>query len=190
MTQINSYKEIITPKFFRDIFIEFGPIILFAVFFHVIGPFGATRALMLTTVLSTIVIYRLEKRIPYITLYVALLTILFGYVTIHKHNVNFLQIRDSVYDFTLAGTLLIGLLTNTLLLKIALGSYVTLKDKAWKFFSYLWMFFFFFNGLLNEYIRHNYNISYWLNYKVIMIVATIIFTFIALELTLKRNRKL
>ena len=153
------------------------------------GPFGATRILMFTTVLSTIVIYRLEKRIPYITLYVVLLTILFGYITLHKHNVNFLQIRDSVYDFTLALTLLVGLFFDSLLLKIALSSYVRLTDQAWRFFSYLWISFFFLNGLINEFVRDNYSVMHWLNYKISMIFITIIFTFVALHITLQENKK-
>ena len=189
MTELNSYKDIISPTFFKNIFIEFGPIILFAVCFHIIGPFNATIILMLTTVISTFLIYRLEKRIPYITLYITFLTILFGYITLHKHNVNFLQIRDSVYDFTLAGTLLAGLIFNSLLLKIALTTYIQLKDKAWRFFTYLWIAFFFLNGLLNEFMRHNFTISTWLVYKVIMIGVTIIFTFIALQATLEQNKK-
>ena len=186
---MNSYKEIITPKFFRNIFIEFGPIALFAIFFHILGPFNATRLLMLTAVISTVVVYKLEKRIPYITLYVTFLTILFGYMTLHRQNISFLQIRDSVYDFTLSGTLFVGLLFNSLLLKIALSSYVKLTDKAWKFFTYLWMVFFFINGIINEYVRHNFHVSAWLNYKVIMIIVTIIFTFVALHLTLEKNKK-
>lgn len=189
MAELNSYRDIITPTFFRNILIEFGPIILFAIFFHIVGPFNATRILMLTTVISTIVIHHLEKRIPYITLYVTFLTILFGYMTLHKHNVNFLQIRDSVYDFTLAGTLLLGLLFNSLFLKIALSTYVELKDKAWRFFTYLWMGFFFVNGVTNEFIRHTFDISNWLVYKIIMIAITIVFTFVALQATLIQNKK-
>lgn len=189
MTEMNSYKEIMTQRFFRNIFIEFGPIALFAIFFHLIGPYKATGLLMLTVVLSTVVVYRLERRIPYITLYVTFLTILFGYMTLHRHDINFLQIRDSVYDFTLAGTLLVGLIFSSLLLKVALNSYVILTDKAWRFFTYLWILFFFLNGILNEYVRHSFNISQWLTYKIVMIVITVIFTFVALHLTLEHNKK-
>lgn len=188
MTQINSYRDVISRTFFLNILIEFGPIILFAICFHLIGPFNATAILMLTTVISTVVIYRLEKRIPYITLYITFLTILFGYITLYKHNVNFLQIRDSVYDFTLAGTLLVGLLFNSLLLKIALKSYLELKDAAWRHFTHLWIMFFFINGLTNEFVRQTFSISDWLVYKVVMIVITILFTFIALQATLNHNK--
>ncbi len=144
---------------------------------------------MLTTVVSTIVVYRLEKRIPYITLYVTFLTILFGYMTLHKHDVHFIQIRDSVYDFTLALTLLIGLFFNSLLLKISLSSYVSLKDRAWRFFTHLWIIFFFLSGVANEFIRHHFTISSWVNYKITMIVITIVFTFVALHSTLRENNK-
>jgi len=189
MQTVTSYKDILSPKLFKTLFIEFGPIIFFAVAFHFLGAYNATRILMLTTVISTIAIYRLEKRIPYITLYVTFLTILFGYITLHKHNIDFLQIRDSVYDFTLALTLLVGLLFNTLLLKVALSPYLELKDSAWRFFTYTWITFFFISGLLNEYIRQGYDINTWLVYKVVMIGITIFFTFVALHMTLKRNNQ-
>jgi intracellular septation protein len=110
-------------------------------------------------------------------------------MTLHRHNIDFIQIRDSVYDFTLALTLLVGLGFNSLLLKTALSSYVTLKDSAWKHFTYLWITFFFFSGLANEYIRHHVNITHWVDYKISMIIITLVFTFVALHLTLIENKK-
>lgn len=188
MTQITSYKDILDSKtFFRNILIEFGPIILFAIAFHFVGAYNATRLLMLSTVVSTMVIYHLEKRIPYITLYITFLTTLFGYMTLHKHNISFLQIRDSVYDFTLAGTLALGILFNISFLKISLSTYLTLRDLAWRYFTYTWIGFFLVNGFLNELIRKHTSISDWLLYKTIMIPVTIVFTIIALHATLRRN---
>jgi intracellular septation protein len=191
MTEITSYKDILASKtFFRNILIEFGPIVLFAISFHLVGAYDATRILMLSALLSTVIMYRLEKRIPYITLYITFLTILFGYITLHKHNISYLQIRDSVYDFTLAGTLMLGLTFNILFLKIALSSYLNLYDFAWKSFTYAWVWFFLLSGFANEFVRSHFDITEWLFFKTLMIPVTIIFTIVTLHYTINRPKRL
>jgi intracellular septation protein len=189
MGEISIYKIIFTRETLRNLVFEFGPIVLFALSFHFAGPYKATFLLMVSTLVSTIVVYRLEKRIPYITLYITLLTILFGYITLHKHNIHFLQLRDTVYDFTLAGTLFIGLLFNVLFLKISLSHYLVLSDKAWKAFTLLWITFFMIGGTANEFIRTHASVGGWLTYKMIMIAVTIIFTVVSIHIALSEDRK-
>lgn len=180
MTSSSLFSPVILKRLVAGIFLEFAPILIFLGTFPHFHIYRATMVLMIATIISTIATYRLQKRLPYLALYVALLTICFGYLTIAHHEPKFIQIRDTLYDITCAITLLIGAMINVQFLKIAFHEVIPMTNTAWRKLSYLWIAFFIINAFLNEFIRRSYGLHAWFDYKSIMLALTAIFGMVAL----------
>jgi intracellular septation protein len=185
----NSFSSLFTSHSVRSALLEFAPVCLFGFIFHLRGQGEATLILMITTLLATLTTFILEKRIPYIPIYMTLLTLIFGYMTLRHHDMHYLQLRDTIYDFTFSGTLLLGFVFRKNLLKLAISSFLTLNNRAWNVFATLWIIFFFYCGVANEFVRHHYNPGTWVNYKLAMIFVTIAFTFASLLFVLRIHKK-
>ncbi len=171
----------LSPSAFKRFIIggllEFGPILIFLVSFHFLHIYKATFILMIATIIFTILTYRAQKRLPYVGLYVALITILFGYMTLAHRQPKFIQIRDTMYDLTLALTLLVGFMINIPFLRLAFHEVLPMTRRAWSKLTYVWIAFFIIAAGANEYVRRTMSLEGWFNFKIIMIVTTIIFGF-------------
>ena len=155
--------------------LEFGPILIFLFSFHFFHIYKATLILMIATIISTIVTYRMQKRLPYLALYVALLTVGFGYITLMHHEPKFIQMRDTIYDVTCALTLLGGLMIRASFLKLAFNEVVPMTNRAWTKLTYAWTAFFIVNAVANEYVRRTMNLHTWFDFKSMVAVITIVF---------------
>lgn len=161
-------------------FLEFGPIILFLLAYDYFHIYKATLVLMIATIIVTFITFTKEKRLPYASLYIALLTTIFGYLTLSHHNPEFIQIRDTVYDAVNALLVLGALKFNIILFKIAFDKAIPMTDRAWIKLSYLWASFFIIAALVNEYIRNFESFHVWIAYKSAMIFISIVFGFSAI----------
>jgi|JI10StandDraft_1071094.scaffolds.fasta_scaffold387814_2 intracellular septation protein len=184
MNQKNS--PIFSKRFLKHIiitsFLEFGPVIFFLTSFSIEGfsVYESTMILMIATILSTIITYRLQKRIPYLALYVAVVTLVFGYMTLHFHETKFIQMRDTLYDATCAITLLIGSVMNISFLKIAFGEVVPMTNRAWDRLTHLWIGYFIIVATSNEIMRRLFSLEEWFFFKACIVGATIFFGLFAL----------
>lgn len=175
-------KNFITPILF-SILLDFGPVIIFLISTKYVRIYDSIIILMVTTIISTVIIYRLQKRIPYLALYVAFITLLFGYLTIHFHKVKFIQIRDTLYDATCALTLIVGIMINVQFFKIAFGEVLSMTTRAWNKLTYFWIVFFIIMAVSNEVVRRLFSLSEWFHFKGLMIIVTAIFGLVALYLS-------
>lgn len=161
-------------------FLEFGPVLFFLASFERVSIYESTLILMLTTIISTVVTYRLQKRIPYLALYVACITTLFGYMTLHFHEVRFIQMRDTLYDVTCALTLIIGMVLNKSFLKMAFHSIIPMTGRAWDTLTHLWLGYFLFTAIANEMVRRLLPLPDWFLFKGVVVLSTAIFGLSAL----------
>lgn len=176
-------------RLFKAGILEFGPILIFLSSYHHFHIYKATTLLMIATIISTIITYRLERRLPYLALYIAFLTITFGYLTLTHREPKFIQMRDTLYDLTCALTLLFGLMINVPFLKVAFHKVIPMTDRAWHRLTYAWIGYFITVASLNEYIRRTYPLDIWFDFKSIMVFATIIFGFAALHVCYERHER-
>lgn len=167
--------------------LEFSPILIFLITFPHFHIYRATMFLMIATIISTFVTYRLQKRLPYLALYVALLTIGFGYLTLTHKEPRFIQMRDTLYDLTCALTLMIGLMINVSFLKIAFHQVIPMTTQAWHRLTYAWTIFFILAACMNECVRRMYSLHEWFDYKSYMVLVTIAFGFAALYLLYEKE---
>ncbi len=188
-----SFSNILTPHVSKKLLIasllEFGPILVFLISFQYLHIYKATLILMVVTIISTVVTYRIQKRLPYLALYVAFLTSIFGYMTLFHREPRFIQMRDTLYDITCALTLIVGLILNISFLKFAFHSVFPTTDKAWKRLTYAWIVFFLVVALANEYIRRNFSLHDWFDFKSTMFLVTIVFGVVTLVLFYEKNDK-
>jgi intracellular septation protein len=155
--------------------LEFGPIFIFLAAFGHFHIYKATMLLMIGTIFSTVLTYRLQKRLPYLALYVAFITIAFGYLTLLHREPKFIQMRDTLYDMTMAITLLFGLMINVSFIKIAFHEVIPMKICAWHRLTYAWIGFFLAVAAMNEAVRRYYSLQEWFAFKGIMVLITIVF---------------
>lgn len=181
-------KNMLTRVVFSTL-LEFGPVVIFLISSVYVKIYDATIILMIATIISTIVIYRHQKRIPYLALYVALITLLFGYMTLHFHKVKFIQMRDTLYDVTCALTLIVGIMINVQFFKIAFGEIISMTTRAWNKLTYLWIGFFILMAISNEIVRRLFSLSEWFHFKGWAIVVTGIFGVIALYISYEQEDK-
>jgi intracellular septation protein len=184
---------IFSKKLFSHIVIstllEFGPVLVFIASFKYLRIYEATMLLMVATIISTIVTYRVQKRIPYLALYVAFITILFGFMTIHFHNVKFIQMRDSLYDMTCALTLLLGLQSNIKFLELAFDRVIPMTSRAWDKLTHLWIIYFITLALSNEVVRRSFSVENWFMFKSCVVVLTSLFGFFSLYISYEPKNK-
>lgn len=176
--------SIFSAKTLKHIFfsgmLEFGPVLLFLVSTEYVSIYESAILLMVATIISTIATFRLQKRIPYLALYVACITLVFGYMTLHFKNPKFLQIRDTLYDLTSALTLVLGLVFRTPLLKIAFNEVVPMSNRAWQRMTHVWIAYFLIVAFANEIVRNFFSFSDWIFFKGVVVVFTVLYCFASL----------
>jgi intracellular septation protein len=155
--------------------LEFGPVVIFLLSFEFFHVYKATIVLMVTTIISTFVTFRMQKRLPYVALYVALLTSIFGYITLTLHQPKFIQMRDTLYDTTCALTLIVGLMINVPFLKLAFHQVLPMTTRSWTRLTYAWIGFFLSIAIANEYVRRTMSLHDWFTFKSYMVIITAIF---------------
>jgi intracellular septation protein len=176
--------SIFSPKMLKHIFfsglLEFGPVLLFLASTEYVSVYESAVILMVATIISTIATFSLQKRIPYLALYVALLTIVFGYMALHFRNPKFLQMRDTLYDLTSALTLVVGLVFKTPFLKLAFHEVIPMSNRAWQRMTHVWIAYFLIVAFSNEIVRNFFSFSDWIFFKEVVIVFTVLYSFASL----------
>ena len=173
-----------SPRVLRQIifsaFLEFAPVLLFLASTEYLTIYESTALLMVSTIISTFATYRLQKRVPFLALYIALITTVFGYLTINSHELKFIQMRDTLYDMTCALTLVIGMIFRKQFLKFAFEEVFPLTNRAWDRLTHLWISYFLITALANEIVRTFFDFDDWLFFKGVVIAFTCIFGLLAL----------
>lgn len=168
-------------------FLEFGPVIIFLGSFPYLKIYESTLLLMIATIISTVATYQLQKRIPYLALYVAAITLIFGYMTLHFHEVKFIQMRDTLYDATCAITLIIGILINVPFLKLAFEEVIPMTNRAWNKLTHLWIGYFSLIAICNELVRRLFSLHDWFEFKGWIVVLTSIFGLLAIYISYEQK---
>ncbi len=158
------------------IFFDFIPIIVFLVSFELHHRFyQSTFLLIISTILLTIYVLIKDKRVPYLALFICFETTLFGWLTIRLHNPDFLQIRDTLYDFVVGGAIVSTAMMGRPIIKKMFSYMFILDDKTWIKLSYSWGFVFLVFGIFNEIVRRNFHVSTWVDYKGVIAVITVVY---------------
>jgi len=171
---------------------DFGPLLIFFFIYYkndnnlklAIPPF------IVATLISLVVIYYLEKKIPIVPLAGGIIITLFGGLTLYFDNKVFFYMKPTIINLLFAAILFFGkYFTKKPLLKIFFNNAFNLKDEGWKKLNYNWVFFFIFIGVLNEIIWRTQTEVFWVNFKVWGLLP-ITFLFTASQIPLINKYKL
>tara|TARA_B100000686_G_C16378358_1_gene756216 strand:+ start:216 stop:764 length:549 start_codon:yes stop_codon:yes gene_type:complete len=148
---------------------DFGPLLIFFIIYFnndqnlkvAIPPF------IVATLISLLVIYFLEKKIPIIPLISGILITLFGGLTIYFDNKIFFYMKPTIINILFAIVLFFGkYFTEKPLLKVLFQNAFNLEDEGWKKLNNRWIGFFLFVALLNEIVWRTQSEMFWVNFKV------------------------
>ena len=148
---------------------DFGPLLIFFVIYFsnendlkvAIPPF------IIATLISLLVVYLLEKRIPMVPLTGGILISLFGGLTLYFDNKVFFYMKPTIINLLFAGVLFFGkYFTKKPLLKIFFQTAMNLENEGWKKLNYRWIGFFIFMAILNEIVWRTQSEAFWVNFKV------------------------
>ncbi len=171
---------------------DFGPLFIFFIIYYRSDKnlIEAIPALVIATLLAVIILYVLEKKIPYLPLIGCLLICVFGGLTIFFKNPIFIYLKPTVINLIFAvGLLGARILLNKNLLKIFFKGSLLLEENGWDKLTYRWSGFFIFLAILNEIVWRTQSEEIWVNFKVWGILPlTFIFTLFQVPL-LKKYKK-
>ncbi len=160
-------------KLIYTLITDFLPIVLFIMVYDRKGFVAGTITLIIATLLSVVFSYWKDKRLPVLPIFIALVTAVFGLLTLDTMNPKYIQMRDTFYDGTFAFIILVTLARGKLILKDMFGHvFVNLNRHDWIIISWNWIIHFALLSLSNEIIRRHYR-HYWLDYKSLVILLTI-----------------
>ena len=167
-------------KSFVKFVTDFGPLVVFFYFYYysdknlkiAIPPF------VLATVVSLIVVWIIDKKIPMVPLVSGILITLFGGLTIYFDNAVFLYIKPTIINILFGLALLLGkFFTDEPILKKLMGKSLSLTSEGWDLLNKRWVYFFFSVAILNELVWRTQSEEFWVNFKVWgLLPITFIFT--------------
>ena len=171
---------------------DFGPLLVFFIMYFknnqdlkiAIPPF------VIATLISLIIVYFLEKKLPMVPLVSGILITLFGGLTLYFDNKIFFYMKPTIINILFAAILFFGrYFTKKPLLKIFFQNSIKIEEEGWKILNFRWIYFFLFVAILNEFVWRTQTEAFWVNFKVWGLLP-ISFLFVAMQVPLINKYKL
>ena len=173
-------------KSFLKFIVDFGPLLIFFTIYYKSGNdlTAAIPPLIIATIIAVIIMYFVEKKIPYVPLIGGIIISLFGGLTLYFDNPIFLYMKPTIVNIIFASILIISkIFFNKNFLKFFLQTAFQLNEIGWNKLNFRWAYFFIFLALLNEIVWRTQPETTWVNFKVWgMLPITFIFTGLQLPL--------
>lgn len=146
--------------------LEAGPLAAFFIANRAGDIMIGTAVFMVTTLVSALASYRLERRLPVMPLVGCGFVLLFGGLTLALDDALFIKLKPTVVNLLFAAVLFAGLATGRTYLKLIMGSVLSLTDRGWRILTWCWAFFFLVLAGLNEVVWRTLSTDAWVNFKV------------------------
>ena len=171
---------------------DFGPLLIFFIIYKKSGNdlSKAIPPLIISTIVAVVIVYFLEKKIPYVPLVGAVIISIFGGLTLYFDNPIFIYLKPTIINIMFAIVLLISnKFFNKNLLKTLLQTAIVMNDYGWEKLNLRWAYFFIFLAALNELVWRTQTEELWVNFKVWAILPiTLLFTIMQIPLINKYKR--
>jgi intracellular septation protein len=178
-------------KSFLKFITDFGPLLIFFTIYYKSGNnlTVAIPPLVISTLIAVVIMYFVERKIPYVPLIGGIVISLFGGLTLYFDNPIFLYMKPTIVNIIFAGILIISkIFFDKNFLKFFLQTAFQLEEAGWNKLNFRWAYFFIFLAILNELVWRTQPETTWVNFKVWgMLPITFIFT--ALQLPLINRHK-
>ena len=173
-------------KSFLKFITDFGPLLIFFTIYYKSenNLTVAIPPLIIATLIAVVIMYFVEKKIPYVPLIGGIVISLFGGLTLYFNNPIFLYMKPTIVNIIFSSILIISkIFFNKNFLKFFLQSAFQLNEFGWNKLNFRWAYFFIFLAILNEIVWRTQPETTWVNFKVWgMLPITFIFTGLQLPL--------
>ena len=167
-------------KSFLKFIADFGPLLIFFTVYYKSGNnlSVAIPPLIIATIVAVVVVYFIEKKIPYVPLIGGIVISLFGGLTLYFNNPVFLYMKPTIINIIFAIMLVSGkIFFNKNFLKFFFKTAFQLDEIGWDKLNFRWAYFFIFLALVNEIVWRTQPEATWVNFKVWgMLPLTFVFT--------------
>ena len=167
-------------KSFLKFITDFGPLLIFFSIYYKSGNNlkAAIPPLIISTLIAVVIMYVVEKKIPYVPLIGAVVISLFGGLTLYFDNPIFIYMKPTIVNVIFALILIVSkVFYQKNFLKLFLQTAFQLNEAGWSKLNFRWAYFFIFLAILNEIVWRTQPETTWVNFKVWgMLPITIIFT--------------
>jgi intracellular septation protein len=136
---------------------------------------NATWALVGLSVVALALSLAVERCIAPIPAFSGGAALVFGGLSLALHRNDLLQMKMTIVDGCLGAALFGGLILKRNPLKMLLGSALTLPDPAWRVLTIRYGLFFWGSAMANEIVRRTQTPEIWATFRVIAIVAAVVF---------------
>ncbi len=147
--------------------IDFFPILLFFGAYKLHDIYVGTAVLMAATLLQSVIIYAIDRRLQTMQKATLALVLLFGALTLGLHDERFIKWKPTVLYFGMAlglAAALWGWRKNVL--QLLLGSQLRLPDAVWGRLTWAWIVYFLFMAASNAYVAAYYSTEAWMDFKL------------------------
>ena len=179
-------------KSFLKFVADFGPLLIFFTIYYKSGNNLAVAIppLIIATIVAVVIVYLLEKKIPYIPLLGGFLISLFGGLTLYFNNPVFLYMKPTIINLIFALFLIMGkIFFRKNLLELFFKTAFQLNEEGWSKLNNRWAYFFIFLAILNEVVWRTQPETTWVNFKVWGILP-LTFIFTAFQIPLINKHKI
>lgn len=176
-------------KAFFHLVNEFAPVLAFFTTAQFFSFYIATSVLIISTALSLLAGWLVEKRLPLLPIISGVFVLISGFITITYKTPAALIFADSLYYFLMAISISIGLAFQLNILKLIFEKTFAMQDLGWSILARRWIAIFILAGVANEIARHFLTPEEWVNFKVLKVITITLFGFYQFTLS-KRYRLL
>ena len=182
-------------KSFLKFIADFGPLLIFFTIYYKSGNnlSIAIPPLIIATIISVVVVYFIEKKIPYVPLIGGIIISLFGGLTLYFDNPVFLYVKPTIVNIIFAIILIVGkIFFNRNFLKFFFKTAFQMDEIGWDKLNFRWAYFFIFLAIVNELIWRMFAPEkeyIWVNFKVWGILP-LTFIFTAFQLPMINKHKI
>lgn len=156
--------------------IDFFPILLFFGAYKLHDIYVGTAVLMAATVLQSVIIYALDRKLQTMQKATLALVLVFGALTLGLHDERFIKWKPTVLYAGMAlglAAALWGWQKNVL--QLLLGSQLRLPARVWGRLTVAWIAYFVFMAASNAYVALFYSTEAWMDFKLWGYVFPVLF---------------
>ncbi len=173
----NTANNVSAPNPILKLALEIGPLALFFLTNARAGIFWATAVFMVAIIVSLLVTWLRERRLPTLPLVTGIFVLVFGGLTLILQDELFIKLKPTIVNTLFAVILFGGLFWGKSFLKSLMGSMFQMTDQGWRLLTFRWAMFFVLLAILNEIVWRNTSTDTWVSFKVFGIMPlTILFS--------------
>ena len=176
-------------KSFLKFITDFGPLLIFFTVYYKSDNnlIVAIPPLIISTIVAIVIVYFVERKIPYVPLFGGVIITLFGGLTLYFNDPVFIYMKPTIVNMIFAAILIFSkIFFQKNFLKFFFQTAFQLNEAVWNKLNFRWAYFFIFLAILNELVWRTQSEATWVNFKVWgMLPITFIFTAFQLPLIKK-----